>query len=163
MEWGQGHRGAAGYQDHGSSELSLDSGVLVGGGTREWSAPQSGSEGMRCHEVQVAEWPAFCLWFSNNFRGLAVTAESPQGVLGHNRPLGFISAHVLENGVGALTIAMKTGSRLRRLNVTDATHLRMYCKSAGSPTELRIVTASGDIVLRFTGRLDPPPDSKDTL
>lgn len=32
--WGQGERGAAGYEDHGESELHLtEEGILLGGGT----------------------------------------------------------------------------------------------------------------------------------
>jgi hypothetical protein len=152
MEWGQGRRGVAGYEDHGSSELSLESGALIGGGTQPWSAAEQETcpAGAHCHEVAVAEWPAFCSWFSASFRGIEVTIETPEGMQARNRPLNFLSAHLLENEVDAITVAVKTGSRLRRLNITGAKHLRMYCNAAGWPTEIRIETTSGgETVLRF--------------
>jgi hypothetical protein len=76
MEWGQGDRGAAGYYDHGGSELSMDSGSLLRAFDERWSgAPQPGVAIPAAVEIPVAEWPAFCAWFTENFRSVVVCLE----------------------------------------------------------------------------------------
>ena len=153
MEWGQGRRGSGGYADHGGSELALYSGVLVGGGAQPWSGAEEETHpaGAHCHEIAVAEWPAFCAWFTTSFRGIELTAKDSGGIQFRNRPLRFISAHLLENMVDAITVAVKTGSRVRRMNITGARHLRMFCNAAGSPTEIRIETTGDEVALHFKG------------
>lgn len=143
------------------NEGALRSACATGIGS--WSAAHAESQppGAHCHEVEAAEWPAFCRWFTETFRGIALSAQSREGSAPSTQaidlPLEFIQTNVLEHGVDAITIAVKTGTRLRRLNITDARHLRMYCNAAGWPTELEIVTQAGNVLLRFSGRPDPLP------
>lgn len=149
--------------DRSREELSLDSGVLAGSAAEGWSAApdEFRPSGAHCHEVEVAEWPAFCRWFTDTFRGIELSAQCIEGMTGTteaiNLPLEFIKAQLLENQVGAIIVAVKTGLRLRRLNITNAIHLRMYCNAAGWPTELEIVTSSGNVILRFSGGIEGLP------
>src|SRR5437660_454665 len=78
MEWGQGARGAAGYEDHGSSELSFNAGTVLGGLDREWpSAGELEAKGgaATIRKIEVAEWPIFCDWFSRDYRGIEISIE----------------------------------------------------------------------------------------
>lgn len=162
MGWGQGDRGAAGYQDHGSSQLSIDSGVLVGGLDKRWSgAPEPGKSIPPLLEIPVAEWPAFCAWFTENFRGTVTSLERREEhesfVEARNLPFAELSAHVLENAVSALTVVVQATARKIRLNVTGPRRLKLQRDSVGRPVRLEIEAANGGAILHFTGDIEARP------
>ena len=131
--------------------------------SEDWREAQSEalSSGAHCHEIHVGEWTSFCRWFTANFGGLELTAETFEGLVrtteAINLPLEFIETRVLGDGIRAITIAIRAGSRLHRLNITDAHHLRMYCNAAGWPTELEIVSGNKNVFLRFSGGIKSSP------
>ncbi|MHB1022696.1 MAG: hypothetical protein ACYC46_04345 [Acidobacteriaceae bacterium] len=158
MAWGQGERGAPGYEDHGSSELYLDSGVLVGGLDKNHVATDTfaaESSGETIREIAVAEWPAFCEWFSKNFRAMEVSMERRQGneqiVECRNRPLEAITAQITANGVGEISVSVDASPGKKVVNIPGPTKMRMSRNAAGWPTQLAINSRSIQVVLRFTG------------
>ncbi len=162
MEWGQGERGAAGYYDHGTSELSMDSGAVVGGFDETWpGAPEAGSAVPAVIEVPVAEWPAFCAWLTENCRGLLVTIEHQENgessIEGRDRPFEALTAHLLENCVTAITIVAEGKPRKTRLNVAGPQRLNLYRNPAGWPTRLEIEHANGRALIYFTGKPENRP------
>lgn len=79
--WGQGERGAAGYEDHGNSELSFEGGQMAGGyqenaasGAR---APESAEQVSR--EIPRGEWLSFLDVFSRQHEDWLVTLEVAEG------------------------------------------------------------------------------------
>ncbi len=162
MEWGQGDRGALGYQDHGSSQLSMDSGVLVGGLDKRWSgAPEPGMPIAPLLEIPVAEWPAFCAWFTENFRGAVSSLERREGgesfAEARKLPFAELSARVLKNAVSALTVVVQAKARKIRLNVTGPRRLKLQRDSAGRPVRLEIEAADGGLILHFTDDIEAKP------
>jgi hypothetical protein len=110
MEWGQGDCGAADYYDHGSSELSMDSGLLFGAFDEKWSgAPQPGVAIPAAVEIPVAEWPAFCAWFTENFRSVVVCLERQE------QGESLIEARDLPLSKNSLPMCSKTQLQLLRL------------------------------------------------
>jgi hypothetical protein len=163
MEWGQGERGIAGYYDHGSSALSMESGVLVGGFDQKWTgAPQEGSAVPPVTEIPVAEWPAFCAWFTENFRGTVINLENQEEegtrVEARNRPFEELTAHLLDNSVGAITVVAEGKPKKIRLNVAGPQKLTLYRNAAGWATKLEITHARGTAILHLTGEIELPPD-----
>jgi hypothetical protein len=116
--------------------------------------------GAHCHEVFFPEWAAFCRWFTITFRGIELTAQQNESVTqaqateAIDLPLEFIESTTLEDGVKAITLAVRAGSRLHRLNITAARHIRMYCNAAGWPIKLEILTSGGSVLLQFSGRIE---------
>lgn len=163
MEWGQGERGAAGYYDHGSSALSIESGVLVGGfDEKKWTgAPQKGVPVPPVTEIPVAEWPAFCAWFTENVRGTVINLENQEEdesrVEARNRPFEELTAHLLENSVGAITVVAEGKPRKIRLNVVGPQRLTLHRNAAGWPTKLEISHAKGKVILYLTGEIELQP------
>ena len=75
--WGQGERGAAGYEDHGGSELTFEGGELLGGfnigpgGEPQPSAPANRGE----VDVPHDQWQAFLDGFSRQHMNWLATVE----------------------------------------------------------------------------------------
>lgn len=164
MEWGQGDRGAIGFEDHGSSQLSMDSGVLVGGfdQSQRWpGAPQPGMPIAPLLEIPVAEWPAFCTWFTEEFRGMMTSLERREGeqslVEARNCPFTELIAHVLENRVSALTVVLQAKRRKIRVDVTGPTSLKLYRDPSARPLRLEIENAKGRVILYFTPDIEARP------
>ncbi len=95
--WGQGECGAAGYEDHGGSELTFDSGQLLGGfnaGPGGEPRPRPPEMKAEC-EIPHDEWMEFLDSFSRQHVGWLVTVEVVSGtgrlVAIEERPLQGIS------------------------------------------------------------------------
>ncbi len=74
-EWGQGERGAEGYEDHGGSELSWTGSELLGGlSTGAGGEPLSETE-MDSRAIDRSEWRAFLDRFSREHQGWRVNIE----------------------------------------------------------------------------------------
>lgn len=164
MAWGQGERGASGYEDHGSSELYVDSGVLVGGlDMSQMSATSFEGEGSdgTIHDIPVAEWPAFGEWFSRNFQAIDLSVVRRQGseqvVECRNRPLESLAAVVTGNGVGEISISVSASPGKKVVVVSGPTKMRLWRNAAGWPTQLEIDSESGQVVLQFTGEAHTLP------
>lgn len=162
MEFGQGERGAAGYEDHGSSELSLDSGVVLGGFDQKWAgAAEAGMIVPPVTEVPVAEWPVFCSWFTENFRGLLISIdnldETGERIEARDRPFEELTAHILENSVAALTVVAEGKPKKIRLNVVGPQRLKLHRNPAGWPVRLEIEHANGRVLVLFTGTIETGP------
>jgi hypothetical protein len=164
MEWGQGERGAAGYYDHGSSELSMESGVVLGGFDQNWpSSAEIGTAIPPISEIPVAEWPAFCAWITENFRGVVIHIEREERgettIAARERPFEELIAHILENSVAAITIVAEGKPRKIRLNVAGPQRLKLYRNPAGWPTQVEIGYANGRAIIHFTGNPEDRPGS----
>jgi len=90
--WGQGERGAAGYDDHGGSELTLEGDQVLGGlSSAPGGEPQPQAPDIRDVEVAPSEWVGFFDSFSRQHMRWLVTLETntPTGKLteGEERPL----------------------------------------------------------------------------
>jgi hypothetical protein len=165
MEWGQGERGAAGYEDSGRSELSLHSGTLLGGFDREWpGAPafERGPDGAMAREITVAEWPAFCDWLSQSFHGIEISIERHEAggeivALCRDCPFKRITAGLLQNGVGAIRVFAETKARQRIFEVPGPKRIRLHTNPAGWPTQLEIDCETEQVLLLFTGEAQSAP------
>ncbi len=75
MEWGQGERGVAGYEDHGSSELKFEGGELFDGLDENWAGvfTKSALRAAEGREVPLAAWPLFCERFTRHYAGVVTT------------------------------------------------------------------------------------------
>lgn len=78
--WGQGERGAAGYEDHGSSELTYEGGQGREGGGEQMPQAGPGPEAARGgrREIPRGEWLSFLDGFSRQHEGWLVTLEVPE-------------------------------------------------------------------------------------
>jgi hypothetical protein len=161
MEWGQGERGAMGYYDHGSSALTMDSGVLVGGFDQRWTgAPERGVPVSPVTEIPVAEWPAFCEWFTDNFHGYIVSVERQQEgestIIARQSLFLELTAHLLENSVAAITVVAEGKLKKIRLNVAGPRTLTFHRKTTGSPLKLEIGHAKGRVTIYCNGAIETP-------
>lgn len=165
MEWGQGERGAAGYDDHGESELSFKSGVLLGGLGGQWpgaGAFESKADGATAWRIPVAEWPSFCEWFRQNFRGLETSMARAEGtgnqvVEFQNRPLIGLQAHLLKNEVDAIALTFAAKDQTRVFEITGVKSIQLDLDAAGWPQELELGCDAERVLLRFTGSIQTRP------
>lgn len=158
MEWGQGERGSAGYEDHGSSEMSYQDGALLGGLDEEWAAifGKNADQAPEGREVPLDSWALFCDWFTRHHAGIATTITVTDGQPGYSvaardLPLVKISAHVLENEVGAITVQLDRTPTDYRRNLTGVKRVIYCARSNGMPKELQIERAMSTVVLSFDG------------
>lgn len=160
--WGQGERGAAGYEDHGSSELSYKGGQARGGGEQ---APTAGRvpEAARGNgrEIPRGEWLSFLDGFSRQHEGWLVTLEIPeeQGrseVEAKGLKLEGITPEHSE-GHDRISIALgKAPDDHLTHFVSDPKRLIFMEEEDGGHTVLQIEAAGGSrTVVRFRGPARP--------
>jgi len=152
MEWGQGERGVAGYEDHGGSELSFESGMLFGG----FDAGQiyGSAESPQTRTLTVPEWPEFARWLTTSAHGMVGTLElvdssGNNAIEVRERSFAGLSARTLENGVCALTFQFDPPPRRTRLDLAGPRGLTIHRDAAGYPTLLEIEYAEGRAILHF--------------
>ena len=156
MEWGQGERGAAGYEDHGSSELSFESGALLGGLDEEWAAifSKSALQAAEGRDVPLAACPLFCEWFTRHYAGVVTTITFTDGqpgfpVAAKRLALVKMWARVMENNVDAISVQLDRKPNDYLLNVIGLKRLMYFTQSNGEPKSLRIDRREGRVVLLF--------------
>ena len=156
MEWGQGERGAAGYEDHGSSELRFEGGALLGGLDEEWAGifSKNALQAAEGREVPLAAWPLFCEWFTRHYAGLVTTITFTDGqpgfpVAAQGLALVKMWARVMENKVDAISIQLDRKPNDYLLNVTGLKRLTYFTQSNGEPKSLSIERREGRVVMLF--------------
>jgi hypothetical protein len=140
------------------SELSIDVGG-VGDRVRQWPgarAFRAKIEGATAWQIPVAEWPSFCEWFTQNFKGIEAGMERKQATGDHvvefpNRPLAGMHARLLANGVGAIAVTVAANTRERVFELTGVKTIRLDIDAAGWPKELQLGCEAEQVVFRFTG------------
>lgn len=153
MEWGQGTRGAAGYEDHGGSELYFESGNLLGGFDANEAYPALSGE-PRSRTVCAPEWMAFSKWLTHTFNGLVSTLElvDPDGnnvIEVRERPFAGLLARVLGNGVTALTLVFDFPPQRTLYNLTGPRSMTVQHNASGFPTRVTIGYTEGEAILHF--------------
>ena len=157
MEWGQGGRGAAGYEDHGGSELHFEAGTVFGGFDPNVIYASAETPQRR---VSVPEWPAFSRWLTSSAHGLVATLEliDPKGnnaMQVRERPFAGLLARILENGVCALTFVFDFPPQRTLFNLNGPRGLTIHRNSSGYPTRLEIEHADGRAILHFSSPPTP--------
>lgn len=160
--WGQGERGAAGYEDHGGSELTLDSGQLLGGlnvgpgGEPQRQPPQTEAE----RDVPHEEWREFLDSFSRQHLDWLVTVELVTGtgrlVAIEERPLQGISFDRADDKERAYIQVGGTPDEHFTHIVDTPTSLRFEQTQTGAHEGVEITSADGTItVVRFRSAMRP--------
>lgn len=156
MEWGQGERGAAGYEDAGSSELSYQGGMLLGGLDAEWAEVfrKNAIPATEGREIPLAAWPLFCEWFSRHYAGVATTITFTDGhpgfpVAANRLALVKMWARVMENKVDAISVELDRKPNDYLLNLTGVNKMTYFTQSDGEPKSLSMERAEGRVKLMF--------------
>ena len=157
--WGQSERGAAGYEDHGSSELTWEGGQLLGGLHRE---PRGDSESRPAEiqgdqDIPRDQWLSFLGSFSRQHLNWLATVEvvSAKGRLIEVEERRFQDISI-DRGDGPGCAYVRMGETLKE-RVTHLVHtpvsIRFKQSSSGDHQGLEIVSADGaTTVLRFRSR-----------
>ena len=160
--WGQGERGAAGYEDHGSSELRHEEVQAMGGG-EQTSKAGPGMEAARGNgrEIPRGEWLSFLDGFSRQHEGWLVTLEVPeeQGrseVEAKDLKLeGITPAHSEGHDRISIALGLEPDDHLTHF-VSDPIRLTFMEEEGGGHLGLQIEAADGSrTVVRFRGPARP--------
>ena len=160
--WGQGERGAAGYEDHGGSELSFEGGELLGGfnigpgGEPQPHAPVNTGE----VDVPHDQWQAFLDGFSGEHMNWLATVEvaDPMGrlILVKERRLKGVS---FDQGSGHERAYVQIGSTPEEHmthTVERPTRITIQQTQTGAHKGLEVASADGSITLiRFRSPIRP--------
>ncbi len=145
--WGQGERGAAGYEDHGTSELTYEEGQLLGGSEDESAEVPEG-------EVPRAQWVRYFDLLSKRLRGSRVRIEvgSDHRVEQHDVMLDGIGADLKdrENSV-SITAGSDSVGRVTHL-IPAVRSVKMY--RADGVHVLEIESARGPLTTVRIGPVD---------
>lgn len=159
--WGQGERGAAGYEDHGGSELSYEGGQVLGGYPVEELKGGPESAEYDGHEIPRGEWLSFLDSFSRQHEGWLVTLEVPEGqgrsgVEAQNLKFEGVTPEHSE-GHDRISIALgKAPDDHLTHFVSDPKRLLFLQAKSGGHVGLRIESADGGLtVIRFRGPAKP--------
>lgn len=157
MEWGQGERGSAGYEDHGASELSLQGDALLGGLDQDWARifEQDMTESTEAkRDIPLVCWTLFCDWFTKHHAGIhttAVVSDAHQNPIyvARRLPLVGLTAHLLENQVAGISVQLDRRPNDYLLNITTPRRVIYECTSSGLPEAIRIEQEHGSVELKF--------------
>lgn len=160
--WGQGERGAAGFEDHGRSELSWEGGQLLGGLNTEPSGePESKpAEIQGDQDIPHAQWLSFLDSFSRQHLGWLATIElvSAAGrliVVEERRFQGISVDRGDEPGSAYVQMGETLRERVTHI-VRTPTNIRFKQSSSGEHQGLEIVSADGTTtVVRFRSMMRP--------
>lgn len=162
--WGQGERGAAGYEDDGSSELSYEGGQGSGGPAGEQARKAGpGPEPARGsgREIPRGEWLSFLDGFSRQHEGWLVTLEVPeeQGrseVEAQDLKLeGITPEHSEGHDRISIALGKEPDDHLTHF-VSDPIRLTFMEEEGGGHLGLQIEAADGSrTVVRFRGPARP--------
>ena len=122
--------------------------------SRGWLRPESS------REIDVRDWPAFCEWFTDGYRGIVASLERHEKESGPlvdcvERPLLDLRLRRLENGVTAMTVIAEGKPRNTQLDLTGPRSMTIQNNAAGWPSRLTVTYEDGEFVAHFTGGLDP--------
>lgn len=115
--WGQGERGAAGYEDHGTSELSYAAGQLLGGYSSENKSPQAVSVQIPAGEM-ILEGN---LNIPEDIRGIVLFAHG-SGSSRHSPRNQYVARVLQDAGIATLLFDLLTSEEESRDRETG--HLR---------------------------------------
>lgn len=156
MEWGQGERGVAGYEDSGSSELTYLGGELLGGLDEEWAAifSKNALQAAEGRSVPLAAWPVFCEWFTRHYAGVTTTITFTDGQAGFPvaaKRLALVKmwARVMENKVDAISVQLDRKPNDYLLNVTGVKRMTYVTLANGEPKSLSLERREGRVMLMF--------------
>jgi hypothetical protein len=160
--WGQGERGAAGYEDHGGSELTWVGGQLLGGfNAGMGDAPRAKPEGTQeSVEIPHEEWLSFFDSFSRQHLDWMVTVEvaSPAGrlIVVEQRRLKGIS---MDRADGKERVYIQVGDRPEEHithKIDDPTQLNFRKTQSGCHKGLEVASADGTTtIIRFRSAAQP--------
>jgi len=160
--WGQSDRGAAGYEDHGGSELTWEGGQLLGGfNTGPGGEPKPNSE--EIHEdldIPHDQWLSFLDSFSrqhlNWIATIEVVSAAGRQAIVEERRLQGIS---IDHGDRPEHAYIQMGETFKELvtHIIDApTNIRFKQSSAGEHQGLEIASANGTTtIVRFRSMMRP--------
>lgn len=160
--WGQGERGAAGYKNHGRSELSYQGGQVLGGyeGPSGDAGPGPEAIEYRSSDIPHGEWRSFLDNFSRQHEGWLVTVEIAgaeiSGLEAENLKLdGITSEH--SEGHDRISIALgKSADDHLTHFIVDPVRLMFLEAASGGHVGLAIEAADGSrTMVRFRGPAKP--------
>lgn len=157
MEWGQGKRGSAGYEDHGTSELALRGDVLLGGLDQDWARifEQEMAESSETkQDIPLVCWTLFCDWFTKHHTGIHTTAvvrDAQQNAIyvARRLPLVQLKAHLLENQVAGISVQLDRKPNDYLLNLTTPRRVIYQRTLSGLPEMIQIEQEHGSVMLKF--------------
>ncbi|HLK34332.1 MAG TPA: DUF5335 family protein [Terriglobales bacterium] len=161
--WGQGERGAAGYEDHGSSELTYEGGQVLGGysGGEDASAVAGSGPQHQSREIPRGEWLSFLDGFSRQHERWLVSMEvegrgSVTGVEAENLQLeGITPEHSEGHDRISIALGRSPDDHLTHF-VSDPKRLLFLEGGSGGHGGLEIEAADGSrTVIRFRGPSRP--------
>ncbi len=159
--WGQGERGAAGYEDHGGSELTFEGGQVLGGfDTGSGGEPQRQPSDIGDFEVAQKEWVAFFDGFSRQHMDWLVTVETVSSsgrlIAVVERPLKGVSIdRVGSNERAYVQVGDRPEGQMTH-TIDRPTRVTFKQLPSGEHQGLEIAAADGTVtVVRFRSAMRP--------
>jgi hypothetical protein len=147
--WGQGARGAAGYEDHGESELHI-LGVIGG----EDEPPETKVTLIEAQAVPVHEWPEFLRKFTRRYAGepviIEVSTDEGAGeltrVLAEDLPLVGLDGEFREGAPVTVQVMVGEGPEVHATHaIVGPAYVWRYTDDTGKDVMLEIETIEGEL------------------
>ncbi len=156
--WGQGERGAQGYNDSGDSELWYGAPNEGGVGISETATNQmrAGMLGPRGGEIPREDWVSFFDGFSKQHEGWIVSLEvtdanGQRRVEARDLPLQGVAANLKHGGEDTISIILaRRTDDLVTHNIAQTTRVGLNRNAEGADEGLELDSATGEkALLRF--------------
>jgi hypothetical protein len=159
--WGQGERGAAGYENHGGSQLSWDGSELVGGLNAGPGGEPLAQTGISSQEIDRGEWISFLDKFSREHHGwhvdVEIVSEGQKRVEAENVPLEGVSSDHLNDRDERVYVELGDVAKMQRTHsITTPRRVCFLQTRTGQHLGLEIEAADGTrTVVRFRAPAAP--------
>jgi hypothetical protein len=106
-------------------------------------------------------WEGLCCWLTTNLKNMEMTLERREGggewqveCLSH--PLQSVTTHQTPNGVQILSITAGMNGSSRVFEIAEPDSITLYQDPAGFPVRVELKNQRVEVLLCFSGPLEPP-------
>lgn len=111
--------------------------------------------------LTASSWEALCCWLQSNLKNIEMTLERRREGEGEwkveciSHPLQSVTTHQTQNGVQIISISASIDGKSRVFEISGPGSITLFKDPAGFPVRVEIRNDSEQVLLCFTGAIEP--------
>jgi hypothetical protein len=105
-------------------------------------------------------WETLCEWLTRDLRGMMTTIERREKggdwvVECQSFPMETVTTHMMSNGVRVISVGLRVNGNRKLFEVPGPNSIGVRRNAAGWPIRVELGYEEGQLVLLFSGQMDP--------
>ena len=110
--------------------------------------------------VRVTPWQNLCDWLTHDLHNMEVTIERRSKVDEWtvecmSYPLESVTTHETKNGVRVISVGVRMDGKIKLFEMPAPNSLGLHRNAAGWPIRVELGCPEGQLILIFSGQIDP--------